>query len=204
MEIFFYSKFIVVMAAHAELELDSESDHEDECIVELDNCDHSQATLLQAIIQCKEDEIVRTSSRGSGVLELLEAMQSKVEEEEWKLLGEELLNMVLRCVSGPCERKRVALSQVWRNFHLSRLSSVIRARWNSCISMLYVSPNASKESELTLQLIFKRLMHALVKQMVSSSNKAVKTTPLAGLSEKEENVVRYVAGYMVMKPKKKI
>ncbi len=50
-------------------------------------------------------------------------------------------------------------------------------------------------------LILKRLMHTVVKQMVVPSNLTL-TAPLS-LTDTEENVVRYVAGYVVMKLKKK-
>ena len=43
-----------------ETELDSDSDHKEEHIVELSKLDQSQATLLRSIIQCKEDDIVKT------------------------------------------------------------------------------------------------------------------------------------------------
>ncbi len=78
----------------AELNVDSDSDLEEELseyIVELNKLDQSQATLLQSIIQCREDDIVNTSSQGSAILQLLDTIQNKIEQDEWKLLGKELL-----------------------------------------------------------------------------------------------------------------
>ncbi len=137
----------------------------------------------------------------SAILQLLDTVQNKNEQDEWKLLGKELLQMVITCVSGPCG---MALSQVQRNFHVCRLSPVIRARWNSCIGMLHIilSQGVSRVSGVTFQLILKRLMHTVVKQMVVPSNLTL-TAPLS-LTNTEENVVRYVAGYVVMKLKKNI
>ncbi len=61
----------------AELNVDSDSDLEEELseynIVELDQ--PAQATLLQSIIQCREDDIVNTSSQGSAILQLLDTIQ---------------------------------------------------------------------------------------------------------------------------------
>ncbi len=102
-----------------------------------------------------------------------------------KLLGKELLQMVITCVSGPCER----------NVHVCRLSPVNRARWNSCIGMLHISQSVWGH-------ISKRLMYTVVKQMVVPSNLTLKSAA-SSLTDKEENVVRYVAGYVIMKLKKK-
>ncbi len=80
--------------------------------VELSKLDQSQATLLQSIIQiqCKEDDIVKTSCQGSAILQFLETIQNKIEQDEWKLLGKEL-QMVITC---PCMWKgKIALSQVY-------------------------------------------------------------------------------------------
>ena len=156
---------------------------------------------MSIIIQ--DDEIVKSSSRGPTILELLETVQNNIERKECKLLGEELPKMILRCVSDPCGKKRTPLSQVWRNFHVHRISPTIKARWNSCISALHLSSDASKVSELTLQLILKRLMHAVVKQMVTPSLESKSTPSHVPLTEREDNVDRYVAGYVVMKLKKK-
>ncbi len=101
-----------------ETELDSDSDHKEKHIVDLSKLDQSQATLLQSIIQCKEDDIVKTSCQGSAILQLLETIQIKIEQDEWKLLGKKLLQMVITCISGPCGKEKIALSQVWRNFHV--------------------------------------------------------------------------------------
>ena len=98
--------------------------------------------------------------------------------------------MILRCVSGPCGKKRIALTQVWRNFHVHTLSPTIKATWNACISALHLSPDVSKVGELTLQLIL-HLMHVVVKQMVTPILES-KTTPsheIVPLTERDENVV---------------
>ncbi len=63
---------------------------------------------------------MNTSCQGSAVLQLLETIQNKIEQDEWKLLGKELLQMVITCVSGPSGMEKIALSQVWRNFHVCR------------------------------------------------------------------------------------
>ncbi len=132
-----FLSFIYALTQVAELNVDSDSDLNLE-EVELNKLDQSQATLLQSIIQCREDDIVNTSCQGSAILQLLETIQNKIEQDEWKLLGKELLQMVITCVSGPSGMEKIALSQVWRNFHVCRLSPVIRARWNSCVGMLHI------------------------------------------------------------------
>ncbi len=78
------------------------------------------------------------------------------------------------------------------------------ARWNSCIGMLHIilSQDVSKVSGVIFQLILKRLMYTVVKQMVVPSNLTLKSAA-SSLTDKEENVVRYVAGYVIMKLKKK-
>ena len=145
--------------------------------------------------------IVKTSSRSYAVLELLEGLQGNTEGKECKELSEKLSKTMLECVSGPCGKK-IALSQVWRNFHIHRLSPSIRSAWQSCIGTLQVSQDAFNVSDLTLQLVLKRLMHAIVKQMTSSPSTSIRCTPQA-LTSREENAVRYMAGYVVMKLRKK-
>ena len=105
-------------------------------------------------------------------------------------------------MSGPCGKKKIALSQVWRNFHVHRLSPTITSGWQSCLDTLQVSQAASDVSDLTLQLVLKRLMHAVVKQMTTSPSTSIRCTPHC-LTNREGNAVRYMAGYVVMKLRKK-
>ena len=90
---------------------DSEEESQSECFVELNTFDPSQATLIQVITDCKEEAIVKTSSRGPAVLELLESLQSYIERRECKELSDKLSKSMLECVSGPCGKKKIALSQ---------------------------------------------------------------------------------------------
>ena len=57
-------------------------------------------------------------------------------------------------------------------------------------------------SDLTLQLVLKRLMHTVVKQMTTSPSTSIRCTPHC-LTNREGNAVRYMAGYVVMKLRKK-
>ena len=98
--------------------------------------------------------------------------------------------------------KRSILLSLASLTNVCRLSPVNRARWNSCIGMLHISQDVSKVSGVTFQLILKRLMYTVVKQMVVPSNLTLKSAA-SSLTDKEENVVRYVAGYVIMKLKKK-
>ncbi len=63
---------------------------------------------------------MKTSCQGSAILQLLETIQNKIEQDEWKLLGKELLQMVITCVSGPSlwKGKNSLISSIWRNFHV--------------------------------------------------------------------------------------
>ena len=56
---------------------------------------------------------MKTSCQGSAILQLLETIQIKIEQDEWKLLGKKLLQMVITCISGPCGKEKIALSQVY-------------------------------------------------------------------------------------------
>ena len=180
---------------------DSEEESQSECFVEMNTYDPSRATFLQVVIDCKEEAIVKTASRSSAILELLEGLHGNTEGKECKELSEKLSKTMLECVSGTCGKK-IALSQVWRNFHIHRLSPSLRFAWQSCIHTLQLSQDAFNVTDPTLQLILKRLMHAVVKQMTTSSSTSIRCTPQP-LNSREENAVRYMAGYVVVKLRKK-
>ena len=125
---------------------DSESDEEDKCFVGMvGQCDIT-LDLLQAITLSKEDEIVRSSSRGPAVLEILEQLEMNTGGIEFKEFEKAALQDVMKCVSDS-QGSRI---RVMKSFHQCRLSSTLRARWLSCISTLHLSLNACNSSDITL------------------------------------------------------
>ena len=176
---------------------DSESDEEDKCFVGIvGQCDIT-LDLLQAITLSKEDEIVRSSSRGPAVLEILEQLEMNTGGIEFKEFEKAALQDVMKCVSD----SQGSRMRVMKSFHQCRLSSTLRARWLSCISTLHLSHNACNSSDITLQVLLKRMMNAIVKSMTSSYPQPV-SQPVP-ITEREENAIRYMAGYVAMKLKNK-
>ena len=85
----------------------SDSDAETECLVDCVNqiC-YGQEKLLQAITDCREDEVVKSSSRGPAVIALLGCLQSNIDKQECKEFGEKMMKAVAQCVSGSSGKKK--------------------------------------------------------------------------------------------------
>ena len=78
---------------------DSESDEEDKCFVGMvGQCDIT-LDLLQVATLSKEDEIVRSSSQGPAVLEILEQLEMNTGGIEFKEFEKAALQDVMKCVS---------------------------------------------------------------------------------------------------------
>ena len=68
-----------------------------------------------------------------------------------------------------CWVARIRLSEIRRNFHVARLSPAITSTWQSCLLSLQddLPPKASDISDIALQVVLKRLMHAVGKVLSS-------------------------------------
>ena len=97
----------------------SEEESQSECFVELNTFDPSQATLIQVITDCKEEAIVKTSSRGPAVLELLESLQNNIERRECKELSDKLSKSMLECVSGLVSQARPLPPAAFSSFRIN-------------------------------------------------------------------------------------
>ena len=185
---------------------DSESDDEDSLVDCYDSslvqtCDQIDL-LAKVIVDCCENPIVKSSSRGPAVLELLDGLKNNFGTEKHKELSDKLMQCMMQCISRPAGKKKMSLPQVWRNFHVARLSPGILSMWQSYLNVLRVSKSALSVSDLTLQLVLKQVMHTIVKQLTSTPSESASTSPQP-LTDREENVVRYMAGYVIVKLKKR-
>ena len=168
---------------------------EEEC--EVENFDATSLTMVQVISECKDDAIIKSSTKGPAILELLDCLlEGCIESKELEKLKE----IMIQCVLG----RKNKISEIWRNFHVARLSPAITSAWQFCLTSLQdnLPPKTSDISDITLQVVLKRLMHAVVKQLTRAPSASNKCTP-QGLTDREENAIRYMAGYVIVKLRKK-
>ena len=168
----------------------SDSD-EDEPVIVLADVSVTQPVrvLMSVLHDAKEEDIIKSSSLGPAVLKVIENLLKL----DLEIFATEVVREVQSCVTGTKKEKckTVPLSRVWRNFHAMRLSSRIRSLWQSCLSSIQLPQDFPKVSDLVLQIILTRTMHALVSQMKSGIEK-VPQPQIADLTVREQNVIRYL------------
>ena len=92
----------------------------------------------------------------------------------------------------------VKISEIWKNFYVARLSLAITSVWQSCLTLIFIRKH--QMFDIT-QVVLKRLMHVVVKQLtcsLSASNKCISQA----LTDRDENAIRYMAGYVIVKLRK--
>jgi len=83
---------------------------------------------------------------------------------------------------------------MWGEFHCLRLYPDLFSSWDE---MLKVASIKGNEAHLTLQLLIDQLLKQLVNQQAKLA------TQIIHISVREQNATRYMAGYAVIKLKKK-
>ena len=187
-----------------ELPSDSESesseDSDAEETIDLANISISGTTLKDVLDTIQTDESVLCCSLGEAVSTAAKKCASRVTapvvEQFASIIVGEMQALLSSCTSK--KTRHMKLSLLWRKYHVLRLSSTVRQAWEDCATYLSLSDNIK---HLTLQVILKRIMSSTI-----NLNTTVTTPDLVEpekLSEREENVVRYMAGYVVSKVKKR-
>ena len=147
------------------------------------------------------EDIVVKSSKGPLISVLIDALiQSSCEAVN--VFNGNIVQSVQVCLKAN-KKGKIAMSTLWRNFHVLRLSSKTRAMWHACIQALNLPHEVLEVSEVTLQVVLKRMMQNVIKQLTVSRQTQTPHTEAAELSIRELNVIRYIAGYVVLKLKRK-
>ena len=94
------------------------------------------------------------------------------------------------------------IGKVWSTFHKLRFSPKIQDMWKTYITTLNTPSALQNEQKLLLQLLLDRLMkhHIATEASACSTAAAPEQQPL---TSREQNAVRYMAGYVVRKMKNK-
>lgn len=106
----------------------------------------------------------------------------------------------------------ISVAKLWKHFHKIRFSLEIQRSWENLLTTLQFSTSVKVETNLALQLLLDRLMKAIISRATAAASSTSSTpsstsTPSSQapqvLTMRERNVVRYIAGYVVMKLRKK-
>ena len=182
---------------------ESEEENEEECMVEVGNYSVSQSTLLKVFSKLRTEELVTKSSKGAMISSLTDAFLSHINSAEVVSFCDNIVIQLQSCLQ--VNRKgKVSLTKLWRNFHLLRLSATTQNQWQSCVRIFGMSKDILTISETTLQLVLKRTMESVVQQITESKLPHSRPQVPTDLSIRELNVIRYIAGYVVLKMKKSI
>jgi len=90
-----------------------------------------------------------------------------------------------------------AIGELWAKFHRLRLHPVILSSWEQFVKDASIKGD---EVHLTLQLVIDRLLKQLINQQAKVTTQ--KSFTSHQLTVREQNTIRYMAGYVVIKLKR--
>ncbi len=188
------------MATLVEAEISSASDSDGgeemgECLVEVSTLPPSN--LRQVLETILKEKLVVDSSLSQQVCSIVNKCLTDFKSENVDKFNSMIEREIWKCFN--CTSGTIPLSRVWRNFHVLRLSDSVRSTWDSCLVEL--PHDVRTVSDLTLQLILRRMFQEVVQQMTVKNNPT--TVSPQRITPREENAIRYMAGYIIVKLKRK-
>ena len=124
-------------------------------------------TVPSAALSAALSQIVKFS-KGPQIAMLVEAIMANMSAGEVATFSTETIKQIQSWLK-PNKAGKVVVSRLWRNFHLFRLSPLTRSMWQACTSSLHLSEDVLKLSDMTLQLVLKRMMKNIVQPMTVPS-----------------------------------
>lgn len=180
----------------------SDGNEDGECLVELPSLPVSN--LRQVLENILKEELVISCSLSRQICSMVNNFLTGFQCREVDAFSTVVEKQIQKCFNTGTGGGSIPMSRVWRNFHILRLSDSVKSAWETCIAVLQLPSDVLAVSDLTLQLILKRMFQEVVQQMtVKSTTSASASLPLLQLTAREENITRHMAGYVIVKMKKK-
>lgn len=183
----------------------SSSEGEEQCeTIEAGSFTIPSFALSAALSELLEEELVVKSCKGPQVAVLVEAFMANMTAAEVDTFSQNIFKQFQSCLKAN-KAGKIVLSKLWRNFHLLRLSMSTKSMWQACTAVFHLSDDVLAVSDMTLQLVLRRMMKNVIQQITVASlvNSTDSSPAQTSMSLRELNVVRYIAGYVVLKMKKK-
>ena len=139
-----------------------------------------------------QEEHVRTSPRGQEVREVILQTLSNVSSPAYAQIATSI-HLNLKQLLKSSKHYRLpsrAIHEMWAKFHCLRLYPDLLSSWDL---MLKVASIKGNEAHLTLQLLIDRFLKQLVNQQVELATRTIH------ISVREQNAIRYMAGYVAIK-----
>ena len=145
---------------------------------------------------CREELVVR-STKGPHIIKYCNSIISNYDSGEVRSFSKYISDRVVACFKIVKEKGK---NDLWRNYHVLSLSKDLRARWQRCVESLGFHDESSI-TDTVLQAILRRLMKNVIH--VSTPSQPMQAVESKDLTVRELNITRYVAGYVVLKLKRK-
>ena len=179
----------------------SDSDAEEECLEFSDvNLSLSATTLKEVLGTIQHDKSVVSCSLGESICQATQKCLLHItapQMEQFAAIIVEDLKQMLGC--HETKQRKLKLSTFWRRFHAFRLSPTVHQAWRSCATFLNIPDSIVA---LTLQVILKRVVMNII-HTVQTTTDSAQFVQADRLTEREENIARYMAGYVASKVQKK-
>lgn len=118
----------------------------------------------------------------------------------------QLCSRVSELLEGSKKNRRLptaVVGKVWSNFHKLRFDGHIQDLWAAYLIAIHTPPPLQGEAKLLLQLLLDRLLKRLIAAEARDCSTAAVPKQQIALTLREQNAVRYMAGYIVRKMKTK-
>lgn len=146
----------------------------------------------------KNDEFLPHTSSGAFVLELFHCLEKSTSRHT----AIEICSQIESCLPPKGENLSTGSDKVWSKFHKLRLCPILRECWKEYLRTSRVPTHLLKYSDQSLQVMLDRVLKYMIKQRSTTAAGPTKDDDIK-LSEREENVVRYMSGYVAVKLLKK-
>ena len=146
----------------------------------------------------QKDVVLNRTSKGAFILELFKHLQASSTSSI--LIATQICSQLeTQCLSKQHVSCKGA-DNVMKHFHKLRFSEELKKSWVAYVQRMDVPQHLQQYTSQSLQLILDRMLKVLILRCSTVAQSQCSSVPGdASLSEREENVIRYMSGYVAVK-----
>ena len=151
--------------------------------------------FFATIAALEKEKVLRYSEQGPFVVQILQLLK---EQQKQSVVGM-VMKLIIRlesCLNAGAKYRLPSASQkkIWSSFHAARFDQAVIRVWDDYMLAMKLPEVVHAYTSLAFQLIFDRLMKALISSQKNDLVTPTQARPMPVLSLREKNVVEYMGG----------
>ena len=149
----------------------------------------------------QKEKILSHSEKGPFVIQIVQVLLQDKQNPSVVAMAMKIFARLETCLAAGTKHRLPSSIQkkIWSSFHVARFDETVIKAWDTHIMKLKLPEVLQCYTSVAFEIIFDRLMKALIKEQKKSISTCLEPKEVPILGHREKNVIHYMSGFVAVR-----